>query len=121
MKDVIDTEETFEQTEKRLVESERVWLDAIRLRNTAGLKQLLASDFTHATGQTTGGPIGKKDYLASALKDGPIVSHAFDNLSVRVYSNTAVVNGSYSPRGASGAAPGASYIFTDVWVKLDGR
>lgn len=117
-----DSEESFEDVEKKLAESEHTWLEAIRLHSASKLKLLLASDFTQASAQTVDALVGKKEYVANALRDETLTSFIFVLVSVRVYANTAVVSGSYNERTAVGAEPlSGNFIFTDVWVRLDGR
>ena len=115
-------EESFEQIERRLNTLEHRWMDAIKVRDAAALKRILADDFTLTSVQPAGALTDKTKYIESALRDWELSSYSFDKLAVRVYGNTAVVNALYRQRAAvAGKESSGDFLITDVWVKQDKR
>lgn len=116
-----NSEESFAAVEKTLVELEYAWMEAVKLRDPLKLRQLLAADFTESSAAKKDSPLGKKQYVASALHELTLRSYQFDKLSVRVYPNTVVVDASFSQQASIGEEPwNGSFILTDVWIKQNG-
>lgn len=115
-------EESFAVVEKKLVELEYAWMEAIKLRDPSTLKRLLAPDFTQASALRADSPVSKKQYVASAMSDWALRSYDFERLSVRVYLNTVIVDGSYRQQASLGDEHwNGNFIFTDVWVRQNGN
>lgn len=89
--------------------------------------QIFAEDFTHTS--HAGVFRTKAQWMANhrreAGKPAPSPYDAFDvdELSVRVYGDTAVVTGRSTPKGrdSKGEAINGRYRFTRVWVKRSGK
>lgn len=115
-------EETFEQIEKRLRALEGRWMEAIKTQDGATLDRILADDFTFVGDHTIAASLDKANYTESALKNWRLTSYSFDSLSVRVYGDTAVVNGVYKQQAVVAGKPwSGEFLVTDVWIKQGKR
>jgi ketosteroid isomerase-like protein len=96
----------------------RQWDEAIVKRDTVTLDRLLADEFEFVGG------VKKAAYLES-IKTQPadaMTSAVSTDLQVLVYDNTAVVTGLDTISGHNKGQPyTAKWLYTDVWVKRDGR
>jgi hypothetical protein len=114
-------EDTPAATELRLRELERKWADATKAGDAVALKGFLAADFTLAGARAPASLLDKKQYLAETLRDLKLESYSLDELRVRVYLDTAVVNGRYKQRATMANEDwSGDFLFTDVWVKKAG-
>jgi uncharacterized protein DUF4440 len=102
---------------KELLALEDEWLHA---RDARTLDRILADDFVHAVAQ--GLFLTKTEHIACFTKHLPLASRKtwFDHLQVRLYGDTAIVNGMVIATGESGKEVDRS-IFTDVFVFRDRR
>jgi hypothetical protein len=100
-----------------LIAVEHRWLAAEH--DSATLDDLLAPDFVHAV--PTGDFLTKAQHIHYAVAFQPPADERrrFDTLSVRVYGAVGIVTGIV--RATRGAAAPARSIFTDVFVKRNGR
>lgn len=100
---------------------EQDWADAMVKRDAKPVARLLAEDFD---GINDG---GKRYNKADELHDAGSGSFVFDMLKVgdirvRVFGNTAVVQGEQPFAGKDAGKPSkGTYLFTDVFVKRNGR
>lgn len=115
--------ETFEQIEKRLRALEGRWMEAIKTQDRAALERILADDFTFVGDQASAAAsLDRSAYADSALKDWKLTAYSFDSLTVRVYGDTAVVNGVYKQQAAvAGKQWSGDFLVTDVWIKQGRR
>lgn len=115
--------ETFEQIEKRLRALEGRWMEAIKKQDRAALERILADDFTFVGEQASAATsLDRSAYADSAVKDWKLTAYSFDSLTVRVYGDTAVVNGVYKQQAAvSGKQWSGDFLVTDVWIKQGKR
>jgi Domain of unknown function (DUF4440) len=106
-----------EQDRKALLSLEDEWLHA---RDAATLERILADDFVHPVAQ--GVFLSKAEHIEWFTKHLPPMSRKtrFDHLQVRLYGDTAVVNGMVIATAESGKELDRS-IFTDVFVFRDQR
>ena len=96
-------------------------VDALLKRDVATLDRILADDFTF------GDPDGMsvtKDQVLGSVESGAyaLTSSKVDTLKVRVYGNTAVTTGLSTEKSQfMGSDTSGQYLFTDTWIKRDGR
>lgn len=102
---------------QRLLDLEQRWLTAGERRDIPALKEILADDFVDVSYQ--GKLRSKADHLDATL--APSKSRqTLDELKVRLYGDTGIVNGLDHVVTADGSAT-YEVRFTDVFVKRDGR
>ena len=87
-------------------------------RDCAGWSALLADDWsvTHIDAQVI-----TKAQALEMCRTGPPVTSTVDQLSVRVYGDTAIVNGRTTATAAGTPPQTVVLRFTDVFVRRDGR
>src|SRR5262249_23989987 len=116
------TEPPVTAAEREVRAMEKQWNDARVRADVDTLNRILAADWTITHGDGTINT--KAEYLAD-LKSGARKFAADvreDELSVRVYDDTAVATGVSDSRGAYKGRPfGGPLRFTHVYVKRDGR
>lgn len=96
----------------------RQWDEAIVKRDAATLDRLLADEFEFVGG------VKKAAYLNSIKTQAAdaMTSAVSSKLEVLIYGDTAVVTGLDTISGMNkGQAYTAKWLYTDVWVKRDGR
>jgi hypothetical protein len=109
---------TPERRRAALVALENEWL--ANEHNAAALERILASDFVHPL--PTGEFVTKAQHIAfsSAHPRPANRKQHFDQLRVRVYGDVGIVNGIVLTSDQEGREVDRR-IFTDVFVKRDGR
>ena len=106
--------------EQQIKKIEREWLDAIMKRDASYLQKIEAEDFAMT------GPDGKLLSKEEDIKDTTGGETIFDDitiddLKVRFYGKTAVVNGKGTVKGHSKEKNvSGQYSWTDVFVKMNG-
>ena len=96
---------------------EQQWVAAILGKDTATIDRLLADDFV---GTTNSQRYVKRQALDD-VRDGTHTILRLDDVQVRVYGDTAIVDIDQTEKSRHGKADfSGSYVFTDVWVKRDG-
>ena len=100
---------------KAIADVEERWLQHID--DPAVLQSILADDFVHVL---PSGLISKQQHIdyAKAHPRSPQESRRFEDLKVRLYGDTGIANGVVVISGPDGTRRS---IFTDVFVKRDGR
>lgn len=100
---------------KAIADVEERWLQHID--DPAQLQSILADDFVHAL---PSGLISKQQHMdyVKAHPRSPQESRSFEDLKVRVYGETGIANGVVVISGPNGTRRS---VFTDVFVKRDGR
>ncbi|MFC1636490.1 nuclear transport factor 2 family protein [Planctomycetota bacterium] len=96
-------------------------VDALLKRDVAFLARLLADDFTF---ESSDGTAITKDQALGSIKSGTyaVTSMTYDTLKVRIYGSTAVTSGFSTEKSQfMGRDTSGQYIFTDTWIKRDGR
>jgi Domain of unknown function (DUF4440) len=106
-----------ESDKKQLIVLEEEWLHA---RDAATLDRILATDFVHPV--AAGIFLTKDQHIGWYVKHLPPATRKtrFDQLEVRLYVDTAIVNGIVIASDELGKETGRS-IFTDVFIRRDGR
>jgi ketosteroid isomerase-like protein len=98
---------------------EQSWLNAEKNHDVAAFEKLVADDWIAIT------PDGKtqtKTERAAEIKDANTTSATMGDMKVRVFDNTAVVTGADDESTTEdGKKSTAHYVWTDVFVKRDGR
>jgi ketosteroid isomerase-like protein len=108
--------------EQQLLALEREWVQADINHDVSWYQKHVAEDFTSV--DTRGRMETKKEGIAAAKAGLPIYEqHAVDDMTVRVYGDTAVVTGRITTRQGKSSDAMESYQlrFTDVFVKKNGR
>jgi len=103
--------------EQQLKQVEREWNDAVVRRDAAALERILSDDFMLIT---AAGTVSTKAQLIDTIKSPDLVIEPFDtqDVSVRVYGDTAVVTGRFTQKGSyKGKAFSNQFRYTDVYVK----
>jgi hypothetical protein len=106
-----------ESDRRTLLSLEDEWLHA---RDAATLERILADDFVHPVAQ--GVFLSKAEHIEWYVKHLPPVGRRtrFDQMNVRFYGDTAIVNGIVTASDDLGKELNRS-VFTDVFVYRDGR
>ncbi len=104
-----------------IIALENAWTAAEVDNNAAALDKLLAD--TVVITQPDGSIQNKNETLAyvrdKANHWDKVVS---ENMKVHVYENTAIVTGTYHEKGSSAGKPFENHgIFTDTWIRRDGK
>ena len=109
--------------ERELIEMERDWSAAYLSHDVSVVNRLLADDFIGTDGR--GVMTDKKQELEDARSENPnrkVLSEAIDDMKVRIYGDTAIVNGRTTEKIQSGGKEFViQYRRTDVFVKRNGR
>jgi ketosteroid isomerase-like protein len=108
-------------TERKLIQIERDWSQALVERDASVLMRILADDYS-ATGPN-GKVTGKADEIEDLKSsDAVIESSTLDDLKVRIFGTTAIVTGQDTLKMAGRKGPGTRRSrFTDVFVSRGGR
>ena len=107
--------------EPQLKQMEDDWQKAIKTKEAAPLKGIIAEDWV---GTDDKGKLLNKEPYISQTTSNPDAVESTENfdMQVRVYGNTAVVTGGLTERGTrNGTAYLDTYRWTDVFVKRGGH
>lgn len=118
-RDNVEARETPAEIEKRILELQTRFMEALKKRDAATLNYLLADDFAPTEISATDSQTDKNRFIQAALKNTDLKSFVVEKTTVRSYRTAAVVTVRYKQQsGAAGAAASDSgFISTDVWVK----
>lgn len=109
--------------EKEIMQAENRLMEAIRTRDRAALEGLVADDFLY-TGPLSSGELSRRsEFVAGNLGGVKLDTFRFERVHVRTFAPDVVVaNVVCRQKGTIGGRPwNPDYLFTDVWVKRDGR
>lgn len=112
-----------QQTEEQetILRLEHAWADADTKHDVRVFEEVLADDFIGqwADGTTT----DKKETIASFASGQDVYEQStLGPLNVRIYGDTAVVNGTFTETSTlSGRDGSGTYNFMDVWVRRNGK
>ena len=110
--------ETPAAIEKKVLDLERRMLEAVKTRDSATLKSLLADDFLLAGINIAGEKSDKTRYINWAVKNLELKTYSLDKSTVRVFPATAIVSYNYKRQANIGGTPAdGDFVVTDVWVK----
>jgi hypothetical protein len=104
---------------EQILQIEREWNHVYLVNDPAPLDHILADDFFGT--EPDGRRANKKDMIAEVKGPSNLASSHIneDDITIRYYGETAVVNGSESWVQKDGKA--GRYIWTDIFVKRNGR
>jgi ketosteroid isomerase-like protein len=107
--------------EQQLKQTEDDWQKAIKNKEAAALKRIIAADWVATDDK--GKILNREQYLSQTTSNPDVIeSNENFDMQVRVYGNTAVVTGGLTERGTrTGTAYLDTYRWTDVFVKRGGR
>lgn len=121
-KDNVEGAEDEAQIKKRILDLEQRLMEALKQRDPATLKVLLADDFVLAGVNIPGTQPDKTRFIEWAQKKLELKSYNIQKATVRVYPTTAVVTTSYKRQATIAGSPtDGDFIVTDVWVKRGKR
>ena len=94
--------------------------EARKAKDRAGLERVLADQLTWIA---RGDRLDKAQVITDFLSDSlHFISFAHDSVTVKLFGNTAVVSGhSTSVLDYKGKRFDAPRLFSDAWIKMDGR
>ncbi len=116
------TGKSSDAIEKELMVAENRLMDAVRTRDRATLDKLVASEFAYTSPLSTGELTRKEQFVAGSLGGIRLEAFHFERSLVRNWGEVAVVNTLCRQTGSVGNRPwNPDYIFTDVWLKREGR
>jgi hypothetical protein len=111
--------EGHEQDRRQILQLERDWNHVYLVNDPAPLQQIVADDYVGT--EPDGRRVTKKDLIAELKGPSDLESSHIneDDITMRFYGDTAVVNGSESWRRKDGKA--GRFIWTDIFVKRDNK
>ena len=105
--------------EHELVELAHVWAGAVQAHDRGRLESIVASEFT-LVGRSDAK--SREEWLDEWSGSYVIDEWRYETIEVEVYGTTAVLSSRYSQTARHADADrSGSYLFTDVWVRRDGR
>ncbi len=99
----------------------REWSVLTVKKDIAGLRRIIADDFA---GVESSGRVVNKTQIINGIESGSddVQSETTEDLKVRVYGETAVINGRLLIKGKKNEADyDLKLLFTDVWAKREGQ
>jgi ketosteroid isomerase-like protein len=112
------TPETAAEIEKIVLDLEKRMFEALKARDSAMLKSLLADDFLLAGITVPGTKTDKTRYIDWAVKNFELRAFTIEKTALRVSPATAVVTYNYKRQAnVGGASADGDFVVTNVWVK----
>jgi ketosteroid isomerase-like protein len=113
-----DTEQA--KVERYIKEGESQWAEADSKGDTAAVERVLADDFVGVAPDGTF--YDKAEEIKNTREDNgnTLFNHA-NEIKVRFFGDTAVAQGSETWERRTGEPKKGSYIWTDTWVKRNGK
>lgn len=110
-----------ENVEQALIKLEREWAEALVKADTATLDRVMADDWSMTTWD---GRTQTKAQSIAEIKSGvsKFEAASVDGFKVRVFGDAAVVTLTQTEKSQEkGKDSSGRYLYTDVWVKRDGK
>ena len=106
------------ETERYILESERQWAESVATGDTSAIERILADDFI---GVDPKGRLYTKQEMIDETRNAPkyFVSNRLNEVKVRFYGSTAIVQGSETWEKRSGER--GRFVWTDTWLRRNGR
>lgn len=106
--------------ERYIKESERLWAESVVTGDTSAVERFLADDIV---GVDPDGSIYNKAKELEETRQGPedFVSNHLNDVKVRFYGDTAIVQGSESWVRRTGSPLRGRYVWIDTWMKRNGK
>jgi len=113
-------EQDHREAERYIIESERAWAESVATGDSSVVERILADDFV---GIDPKGRAYDKSKMLSDTRDAPkyFVSNHANEIKVRFYSDSAVAQGDETWERRSGDSLRGRFIWTDTWVKRNGK
>jgi len=113
-------EQDHREAERYIIESERAWAESVATGDSSVVERILADDFV---GVDPKGNLYDKSKMVSDTRDAPkyFVSNHANEIKVRFYSDSAVAQGDETWERRSGDPLRGRFIWTDTWVKRNGK
>ena len=104
---------------QQILQLERDWTQSFVTMDVAANERIVADDYLGT--ETNGKRITKADLLAELKSEDALASNRLneDDVTIRFYGQTAVVNGSSSWKQRDGKV--GRFVWTDVFVKRNGK
>jgi ketosteroid isomerase-like protein len=113
-----DTEQA--KAERYIKESEAQWAEADVKGDVAAVERILAADFVGVAPDGTF--YDKAEEIKNTHEDnGNTLSNHVNEVKVRFFGDTAVAQGSETWERRTGEPKKGSYVWTDTWVKRNGK
>jgi ketosteroid isomerase-like protein len=111
-------QEDEKETERYILDSERQWAESVATGDISAIKRILADDFI---GVDPKGRLYAKQQMIDETRNAPkyFVSNRLNDVKVRFYGSTAVVQGSETWEKHSGER--GRFVWTDTWLRRNGR
>lgn len=106
--------------QKYIVDSERKWAESVVTGDTRTLERIIADDFLGV--DPKGSQYNKKQMIAGT-REAPkyFLSNHLNQIKVRFYGDTVIAQGDESRVRRSGEQRHGRFVWTDTWVKRNGR
>jgi len=106
------------QAELYITDSERQWAESVATGDNSVVQRMLADDFV---GVDPKGQLYDKHKMVSETADAPkyFSSNHLNDVKIRFYGDTAVVQGSESWERKNGER--GRFVWTDTWLRRNGR
>jgi hypothetical protein len=115
---------TDSDVEHEIIKLAHDWIEAGGRRDRAILEQILAVDFLIAGWLPNGQLSDRQTYIEDCLRPVEVEqpSYKYDRWKFRIYGDIAIVNCTLEIHALVGGSKwGGVFLFTQVWVKRDGR
>jgi ketosteroid isomerase-like protein len=110
------------KAEQEVMTAEQEWMDAVKQRDEAKLKSIMADEYTLSNLMNFSRPSVPKAKWIENTKNLKVDSFSFDKPRVRVYDNTATVHTLFNMKGVFQEKPYEdTFVLIDTWVKRNGR
>ncbi len=113
-------QESQNQAERYIVESERQWAESVATADTSAIERILADDFV---GVDPEGKTYDKAKMIAETREAPktYVSNHLNKVSVRFFGDAAVAQGDETWERRSGEPRRGRFVWTDTWIKRNGK
>jgi Domain of unknown function (DUF4440) len=113
-----ETVETAAEIESKVLDLEKKMMVAVKGRDSATLKSLLADDFLLAGMNIPGAKSDKIRFINWAVKSLELKAYSLGKTTVRIFPETAIVSYNYTRQASIAGVPSdGDFVVTDVWVK----
>ena len=108
------------ELQRYIVDSERKWAESVVTGDTLTLQRIIADDFI---GVDPKGRQYTKKQMIAGTREAPkyFLSNHLNQVKVRFYGDTVVAQGDESWVRRSGEQRRGRFVWTDTWVKRNGR
>ncbi|UKJ08409.1 nuclear transport factor 2 family protein [Solitalea lacus] len=104
--------------EQQFMALETRWMNAWKNKDEATARKLIADEFTLTSSLSTGELINKEGWINKAMHHYDCKDFRFDQLMVRVYDKTAVLNIWFHQEAwAKNKDWSGDFLLTDVWIQ----